>query len=110
MAFTALMSELDTTVQELRLEAHRGAFTDRLAHIVSTLGMVPDSLADEVTAEDVTRLGELVDESVDAIERRIDAQLDGQDVQQRLAGTIYELRKRLEAINLWFRHSRSVPS
>jgi hypothetical protein len=110
MAFPALMSELDTTVQELRLEAHRGAFTDRLARIVSTLGRVPDSVAGEVTAEDVQRLGELVDETVDAIERRIDSPLDDQAVQERLAGTIYELRKRLEAINLWFRHSRSVPS
>ena len=110
MAFTALMSELDTTVQELRLEAHRGAFTDRLAHIVSTLGLVPDSVTGDVTAEDVQRLGELVDETVDAIERRIDSQIDDQAVRERLAGTIYELRKRLEAINLWFRHSRSVPS
>ena len=110
MPFIAMMAELDATVQELRLETGRRAFTDKLARIVSLLGQVPDSTAGEVIADDVKRIGELVDEAAEAIERRIDAQLDDQEVQQRLAGTVYELRRRNEAINLWFRHSSSLSS
>jgi predicted Zn-dependent protease len=110
MPFTELMTELDATVQELRMETGRHAFTDKLARIVSLLAQVPDSTAGEAIADDVTRIGELVDEAAEAIERRIDARLDNQEVQQRLAGTIYELRRREESINLWFRHSSSRPS
>lgn len=102
MSVHARISALDTTVQELRIETNRGAFTDKLGRIVTALGDVPDSAAGEVSADDVRRLRELVDETVDAIERRLESQLDDQDVQQHLAGTIYELRRRMEAIDLWF--------
>ena len=39
------LDEIDTTVQELRLEPHRHAFTHKLAHVVGLLGALPDSLA-----------------------------------------------------------------
>jgi hypothetical protein len=103
MSVHARVGVLDTTVQELRIETRRGAFTAKLGQIVTALGGVPDSAAGEVSAEDVRRLRELVDETVEAIERRIDAQLDDQNVQQHLAGTIYEIRRRMEAIEVWFR-------
>jgi hypothetical protein len=108
MPFIEIMSALDTTVQELRVETRRGAFVDTLAKIVSALGVVPDAVPGEVTAEDVQRLGELVDETVEAIEHRLNpgpgGELDDENTQQHLAGTIYELRRRMEAIDLWFRH------
>ena len=108
MPFIEIMSALDTSVQELRVETRRGAFVDTLAKIVTGLGVVPDALPGEVAAEDVRRLGELVDETVEAIERRLNPQLDSQaddeKVQEHLAGTVYELRRRMEAINVWFRH------
>src|SRR5476649_289636 len=100
MPFIEIMSALDTSVQELRIETERGAFIDRLAKIVSGLGAVPDALPGEVSAEDVQRLGELVDETVEAIERRLNTQPDEEKMQQHLAGTVYELRRRMEAINL----------
>jgi hypothetical protein len=109
MSFIAVMSALDTTVQELRVETHRGAFTDKLAQIVSALGVVPDSVVGEVVGGDVTRLGELVDETIEEIERRLESQLDAPDVQQQLAGTVYELRRRMEAIDVWFHHVSQLP-
>ena len=108
MPFIEIMSALDTSVQELRVETQRGAFIDRLAKIVSGLGAVPDTLPGEVSAEDVQRLGDLVDETVEAIERRLNTQPDDEKVQQHLAGTVYELRRRMEAINLWFRHVSKI--
>jgi hypothetical protein len=108
MSFAARMSTLDTTVQELRLETHRGAFTAKLAQIVTAIGTVQDAAPEEISSDDIERLRELVNETVDAIERRLDAQLDGQDVQQHLAGTIYELRRRMESVEAWLRHLRQV--
>jgi hypothetical protein len=104
MSFHARMSALDTTVQELRLEAHRRAFTAKLAQIVTAIGTVQDSTPDEVSSDDIERLRQLVDETIDAIEQRLEARLDDQDVQQHLAGTVYELRRRMESVETWFRH------
>jgi hypothetical protein len=108
MSFHARMNALDTTVQELRLETHRSAFTDKLAQIVTAIGTVQDSTSNEVTSDDIERLRQLVDETIDAIEQRLEARLDDQDVQQHLAGTVYELRRRMESVETWFRHSRRL--
>ena len=99
---------LDTAVQELRLEQGHGAFTRKLAHVVTALGELPDSPARDFTADAIVRLRELADEAVDAVERRIDSGGDGESEQQRLAGTIYEIRRRMEAVELWFRHRESA--
>ena len=101
------LEAIDTTVQELRLEPHHGAFTHKLAHVVSALGG-PDSPPQGFTTDEMVRLRELADEIVDAIERRIDTGGDGEPAQQQLAGTIYEVRRRMEVIELWFRHRESA--
>ena len=102
------LSDLDITVQELRLEQHRSAFTHHLARIVTAFGAIPDLPPDAVTATELARLRELADQTVDAIERRIDSDADDLAVQQQLAGTIYEVRKRMEAVEVWFRHVASA--
>jgi hypothetical protein len=101
------ISDIDTAVQELRLERHRSGFTHRLAQIVAALGEIPDWRAHSVTAAELARLRELADETADAIERRIDSSADDLAVQQQLAGTIYEVRKRMEAVEVWVRHFAS---
>jgi hypothetical protein len=100
----SLVTDIDTTVQELRLEQHRGGFKDKLGRIVSALGRIPDSTPIGFTRDDITRLRELVEQAVEAIEGRLDANVDNQDVQQHLAGTVYEIRKRMEVVSVWFRH------
>ena len=102
------LDEIDTTVQELRLEPHHHAFTQKLAHVVGLLGGLPDSPPQSFTTDAMVRLRELADETVDAIERRLEAGVDDEPAQQRLAGTIYEIRRRMEAIELWFRHRESA--
>jgi hypothetical protein len=109
MVTSSIVSALDTRVQELRLEHHRRAFVDELAHVVGTLGTIPDSPPADFTVSDRHRLRELADEVVEAIERRIDSGGDGEKVQQQLAGTVYEIRRRMEAIETWFRHFAGEP-
>ena len=108
MAIPTPLADIDTTVQELRLEQGHGAFTQKLAHVVTALGELPDSPPQGFTTDTMVRLRALADETVDAVERRIDSGGDGEPDQQRLAGTIYEIRRRMEAIELWFRHRESA--
>jgi hypothetical protein len=100
----SLLSDLDTAVQEVRVETHASAFKDRLAQIVTALGTIQDLPPATVTADDMKRLRELVEETVEAIERRIDTGGDSESVQQHLAGTVYEVRRRMEAVEVWFKH------
>lgn len=109
MPILSFMSDLDTTVQELRLEQHHSAFTHKLAHIVTIIGAIPDSPPQGFTANAMVRLRELAEETVEAIERRIDSGGDGEKVQQQLTGTVYEIRRRMEAVETWFRTSRTNP-
>jgi hypothetical protein len=102
------LQSIDTTVQELRVEPQRHAFAQKLAHVVTALGELPDAPAQDFTAGEMVRLRELADEAVDAVERRIEAGQDDEPVQQRLAGTIYEIRRRMETIERWFSHGGSA--
>ena len=105
----SFMSDLDTTVQELRQQPHYGAFTRKLAHMVSALGAIPDSSPLHFTKDDLIRLRELADEAVEAVERRIESGGDDEASQQQLAGTVYEIRRRMEAVEIWFRHFANEP-
>ena len=98
------LDAIDKTVQELRVEQHQSAFTHKLAHVVSAIGAIPDSPPEGFTVDDMDRLRELAEETVEAIEQRLEAGGDGEKVQQKLAGTVYEVRKRMEAVEVWFRH------
>ena len=98
------VGEIDTAVQGLRIEQHRNAFTHKLAHIVSTLGAIPDSPPQGFTEDAMVRLRQLAEETVEAIERRIESGVDNEASQQRLAGTVYEIRRRMEAVETWFKH------
>ena len=102
------LEAIDTTVQELRLEPHHDAFTHKLAHVVGLMGGLPDAPPQGFTSDAMVRLRELADETVDAVERRLETAEDDEAAQQRLAGTIYEIRRRMEAVELWFRHRESA--
>ena len=109
MPTPSFMSELDTAAQELRGEPSPGAFKRKLAHIVGILGTIPDSSPLHFTKDDLIRLRELAEETVEAVERRIESGGDDEKAQQQLAGTVYEIRRRMEAVEIWFRHFANEP-
>jgi len=109
MPTPSFMSELDTAAQELRGELRYGAFKRKLAHIVGMLGTIPDSSPLHFTKDDLTRLRELAEETVEAVERRIESGGDDEKSQQQLAGTVYEIRRRMEAVEIWFQHFANQP-
>jgi hypothetical protein len=101
------MQDLATTVQELRLETRQRGFTKKLAHVVSAIGEIPDHPPAGFAPDTMVRLRELTEETVEAVEQRIESGGDDQEVQQRLAGTVYEIRKRMEDVEMWYRHKGS---
>ena len=103
MEHSTVISVLDTKVQEFRLEHRRRTFVDDLAHLVTALGAIPDFQPEEFSEADRQRLRDMADEIVEAIETRIDSGEDSEPVKQHLASTVYEVRRRMEVIEVWFR-------
>jgi hypothetical protein len=54
------------------------------------------------------RLRELAVKTVAAIECRLEAGRDAEAAQQRQAGTIYEIRRRMEQVEMWFSRRESA--
>ena len=109
MTTASVVDEIDTTVQAIRREPHLRGFTNRLSHVVSVIGNIPDSPPERFTADTMIRLRKLAEEAVEAVESRIDSGDDADKVQQELAGTVYEIRRRMEAVEIWFRHFTNEP-
>src|SRR5471030_263074 len=105
MTTSAIVSALDTRVQALRRDPQDRSFVDELAHVVTALGMIPDSPPVDFTVSDRNRLREIADEVVEAIELRIDSNADNDSKKQHLASTVYEIRRRMEVIETWFTHA-----
>ena len=102
------LDELDTTVQDLRSARDHDVFTTKLKQIVTAVGTFQDEPPPDLTGHSIARLRELVDDTVEAIERRIDAGVDRRRTQQHLAGTVYELRRRMEAVEAMLRRRGRV--
>jgi hypothetical protein len=100
----SVLSDLETAVLELRCEEHRAKFSKVLGRVVGLLEAIPDSAPASFTFDVMGRLRELADEAVTAVELRIDSGRDSESVQRHLAWTIYEIRRRTESVEMWFRH------
>jgi hypothetical protein len=55
------LGDIDTAVQELRLEKDLSAFTHKLAHVVSAIGAIPDSPPQVFAADAMARRMEVVE-------------------------------------------------
>jgi len=71
-------------------------------------GVIPDAPPAGFAGQTMTRLRQLAEETIAAVERRIDEGGDAEAVQQQMAGTIYEIRRRMEVIEQWFTHRESA--
>jgi hypothetical protein len=98
------LTELDTAVQELRVDPQHEAFIHTLARVVTWFGEIPDLAPGAFTPDQMTRLRELAEETVGAVEWRLQSDVDDEKTQEKLAGTVYEIRRRMEAAEAWFTH------
>ena len=84
------------------------AFVADVERFVAFLGTVPDNKISEITDSLVASVRGAADRIVDCIESRIDSGRDKPAVRQKLASSIYDVRRSMEQLALWHRHYRGV--
>ncbi len=93
--------ELAETIRET---ARRRPFEKALQDFIHLLAEVPYLAARDLSAAEVGVLRAIAESVIDRVEQRIAGDDDATSVQLKLAGSIYEIRRRLENIDQWSRH------
>ena len=83
-----------------------GAFVAGVERFVAFLGTIPDNKFSDVTESVVVTLRREADRLVDCIESRLELSGDRSSVQQKLASSVYDIRRNMEQVELWLRHYR----
>jgi len=84
-----------------------GAFVAGVERFVAFLGTIPDNKFSDVTESVVVTLRREADRLVDCIENRLELSGDRSSVQQKLASSVYDIRRNMEQVELWLRHYRA---
>ena len=92
-------------VETIRTTKHSHTFEKAVEGFVRVLAAVPDYSAAAFSDDAV---GVLLSLSEQVIEQRIDTQQDRESVQQDIVESVYDIRRALEDIDRWRRHSRGV--
>ena len=81
-----------------------GAFVADVERFVAYLGAMPDNGVSDITESVVASVRREADRIVDCIESRLELSGDRSSVQQKLASSVYDIRRNMEQVELWFRH------
>lgn len=87
-----------------------GAFVADVERFVAYLGVMPDNQVTDITEPVAAAVRREADRIVDCIEKRLEHGGDRPSVQRKLASSIYDVRRRMERLELWFRHYRADSS
>ena len=85
-----------------------GAFVAHVERFVACLGAMPDNRVSDITESLLPSVRRESDRIVDFIEKRLDQGGDRPSIQQKLASSIYDVRRNMEQVELWLRHYRPV--
>jgi hypothetical protein len=83
-----------------------GAFVADVERFVAHLGAMPDNQVTDITESVAASVRREADRIVDCIENRLEHGGDRPSIQQKLASSIYDVRRIMERVELWFRHYR----
>jgi len=87
----------------VRDAGHFRAFKHAVSDFIRALGSVPDEGPGQISGEGGQVLQSLGDDVIDLIEQRITDTANAADA-QKLAGSVYEIRRLLEEVNRWRQH------
>jgi hypothetical protein len=101
-------SEIVTIVSEtaqalVQTESGR-SFVKSITKIVDALSCVPDQSSTAFSRQEIAQLQLAAEQTIAAIEVRIETGDDNGTVQLKLARAIYELRRELEQVDQWRQH------
>jgi len=99
---TALSDTIGTTT-------HRRTFQHAVNDFVGVLVSVLDYPAAEFSIDEIGLLRRLSEGVIERIELRLNTPGDSTNVQVVLVEAVYEIRRRLELIDEWRRHSLGIP-
>ena len=104
MSIQEELAEAIAIVNGLPSTRRGGAFVADVERFVAYLGAMPDNRVADITESMVASVRREADRIVDCIEQRLEQGGDRSSVQQKLASGIYDVRRSMEQIELWFRH------
>jgi hypothetical protein len=107
MGIQEKLAEAIAIVNGLPNTRRGGAFVADVERFVAYLGAMPDNRASDITESVVASVRREADRIVDCIEKRLEHGGDRSSVQQKLASSIYDVRRNMEQVELWFRHYRA---
>jgi hypothetical protein len=101
-------SEIVTTTTEtarmLSTDTASRTFVKSIATIVDAFAEVPDCPYSAFSREQIAQVQLTAEQTIAAIERRLEGGADTRSVQLKLAEAIYAVRRELEDINRWQGH------
>jgi hypothetical protein len=80
------------------------ALTRAVGQFVDLLAMLPDYPASDFVEADIARLSTLADAVIARIEERAGEEAGSPKAALELVSSVYEIRSRLEQIDIWRRH------
>jgi hypothetical protein len=85
-----------------------GSFVAHVERFVAFLGAMPDNRVSDITESLLPSVRREADRVVECIENRLEHGGDRSSIQQKLASSIYDVRRNMEQVELWLRHYRPV--
>ena len=108
MSIQEKLAEAIAIVDGLPNTRRGGAFVAHVERFVAFLGAMPDNRVSDVTESLVVSVRREADRIVECIENRLEHGRDRSAIQQKLASSIYDVRRNMEQVELWLRHYRPV--
>jgi len=104
MTPTEIVTTTTETAPTLSVDASAAAFVKSITTMVDAFSRVPDFPYSAFSRGQIAQLQLTAEQTIAAIERRLEGGADKRSVQLELAEAIYAVRRELEDINRWQRH------
>ncbi|HZR25648.1 MAG TPA: hypothetical protein VFA59_18770 [Vicinamibacterales bacterium] len=99
-----IVDRLDIHGREVLTTERPSSFEAAVERFTQTLATIPDSPAAELSDEGFAHVNALAEQVISQIERRLEADDIGADVRERMAESIYDIRRALEEAFRWRKH------
>lgn len=104
MTPSEIVTVASETVQALSHAVSGRTFVKSIKKLVDALARVPDYSSAAFSSQEIAQLQLAAEQTIAAVELRIETGDDNGTVQLELARSVYELRLKVEDINRWRRH------
>jgi len=101
---TELMNRLDDRGREALTAARPKSFEAAVQHFTNTLATIPDYPAAELSNEGFAHVNALAEQVISHVEHRLESDDIDLDIRERMAESVYDIRRALEEAFRWRKH------